>query len=202
MLTLKNLRMSIMGMIIMITTIMIMGMNTTIMAMTVVAGMITMIMITNITATITGINGPRGAMTSAVPGLSVDLDIDKDTDAGRGDLLATAPLPTVTDEFEATVCWFSDKPLTPASRLRLKHTTRSTPVRVNAISGTLDVGTLTVSPADELATNDIGLVSLMTADPVVVDDYRTNRVTGSFILIDEVTNATVAAGMIGHASFI
>ncbi|MBU6233901.1 MAG: 50S ribosome-binding GTPase [Acidobacteria bacterium] len=155
-----------------------------------------------VTATITGINGPRGSMTSAVPGLSVDLDIDQDTDAGRGDLLATAPLPTVTDEFEATLCWFSDRPLTPNSRLRLKHTTRSTPVRVNTISGTLDVETLTVTPTDQLVTNDIGLVSLLTADPIVVDDYRANRVTGSFILIDEVTNATVAAGMIGHASFI
>jgi len=155
-----------------------------------------------VTAKVVGINGPRGAMDEVVPGLSVDLDLDKDTDAGRGDMLATAPLPTVTQEFEATICWFSEKPLDAGSRLRLKHTTRSTPVRVNTIAGTLDVGTLTVSPADQLATNDIGLVNLMTADPIVVDDYRENRVTGSFILIDEVTNATVAAGMIGHANFI
>ena len=155
-----------------------------------------------VTATIVGINGPRGAMDEVVPGLSVDLDLDKDTDAGRSDMLAPEPLPTVTQEFEATICWFSEKPLDAGSRLRLKHTTRSTPVRVNGIAGTLDVGTLSVSPAEQLITNDIGLVNLMTADPIVVDDYRENRVTGSFILIDEVTNATVAAGMIGHANFI
>jgi bifunctional enzyme CysN/CysC len=75
-------------------------------------------------------------------------------------------------------------------------------VRVTGIAGTLDVGTLEVGTATEIALNDIGLVHLATAEPIVVDDYRDNRVTGSFILIDEVTNATVAAGMIGHANFL
>ena len=73
---------------------------------------------------------------------------------------------------------------------------------VQSIAGQLDVGNLTVADVTELKMNDIGLVNLMTAEPIVVDDYRDNRVTGSFILIDEVTNATVAAGMIGHANFI
>jgi len=148
------------------------------------------------------INGPRGGLEVALPGLSVDFDLTDETDAGRSDMLATAPLPTSTNEFEATICWFSDKPLVDGARLRLKHTTRSTPVRVTAIAGTLDVGTLEVGPASEIVLNDIGLVHLATAEPIVVDDYRDNRVTGSFILIDEVTNATVAAGMIGHANFL
>jgi len=155
-----------------------------------------------ITTTLTGINGPRGAIEIAQPGLSVDFDLSDETDAGRGDMIATAPLPKATTEFEATICWFSEKPLTDGARLRLKHTTRSTPVRVTGISGTLDVGTLEVGNATEIALNDIGLVHLATADAIVVDDYRDNRVTGSFILIDEVTNATVAAGMIGHANFL
>jgi bifunctional enzyme CysN/CysC len=61
---------------------------------------------------------------------------------------------------------------------------------------------LEVSEATALTMNDIGLAELMTADPIVADDYRVNRVTGSFVLIDERTNATVAAGMIGHADFL
>ncbi len=75
-------------------------------------------------------------------------------------------------------------------------------MRLKAISGVVDIETLSVVEATELATNDIGLVTLQTADWLVVDDYRDNRVTGSFVLIDEVTNATVAAGMVGRAAFL
>jgi sulfate adenylyltransferase subunit 1 (EFTu-like GTPase family) len=87
-------------------------------------------------------------------------------------------------------------------RLRLKHTTKSTPVRVQSISGVIDIASLSVNETASLATNEIGLATLLTADALVVDDYREDRVTGSFVLIDEVTNATVAAGMVGHASFL
>ena len=75
-------------------------------------------------------------------------------------------------------------------------------MRVDALTGVVDIETLSVDAATELATNEIGLATLQTADPLVVDDYRDNRVTGSFVLIDEVTNATVAAGMVGRASFL
>ena len=76
-----------------------------------------------------------------------------------------------------------------------------TPVRIAAINGVVDIETLMIEDADSLTTNQIGLATLQTADPIVVDDYREGRVTGSFVLIDEVTNATVAAGMVGRASF-
>ena len=66
----------------------------------------------------------------------------------------------------------------------------------------IDIGTLNVEATNELSTNEIGLARLATADALAVDDYRDNRVTGSFVLIDEVTNATVAAGMVGRASFL
>jgi bifunctional enzyme CysN/CysC len=155
-----------------------------------------------LTTTIQGIRGPSGALDAAAPGLSIDLDLASDTDAGRGDLLATAPLPQTLKEFDATICWFGEQPLAAGSRLRLKHTTRSTPVMVKSLKGSVDVGTLQVSEATALTMNDIGLAELMTADPIVADDYRVNRVTGSFVLIDERTNATVAAGMIGHADFL
>ena len=155
-----------------------------------------------VTTTVTGIRsgtGPRGA---ATPGLSIDVDLADETDAGRSDLLATEPLPTVTKEFEATICWFGEQPMTPGQRLRLKHTSRSTQARVSVVTGAVDIETLTVNDATQLKLNDIGIVSIQTADAVVVDDYLENRVTGSFVLIDPVTNATVAAGMVGRASFL
>jgi sulfate adenylyltransferase subunit 1 (EFTu-like GTPase family) len=72
---------------------------------------------------------------------------------------------------------------------------------VQAITGVMDIETLVIDESSTLTTNQIGLATLVTADPLVVDDYRDNRVTGSFVLIDVVTNATVAAGMVGRASF-
>jgi len=157
----------------------------------------------NVETSIAAINFGGEARLEAAVGVAADLDLADETDAGRGDLIATPPLPTVTRDLEATICWFGEQPLSVnGHRLRLKHTTRSTPVRVRRIGGLVVIASLTVVPADSLSTNEIGLVSLQTADPLVVDDYREDRVTGSFVLIDEVTNATVAAGMVGHASFL
>jgi sulfate adenylyltransferase large subunit len=157
----------------------------------------------NIETTIRAINFGGEPRLEATVGLAADLDLADETDAGRGDLIATAPLPTVTNEFEATICWFGEKPLSVnGQRLRLKHTTKSTPVRIDAISGLIDIESLAIKDASSLTTNQIGLATLITADALVVDDYREDRVTGSFVLIDEVTNATVAAGMVGHASFL
>jgi sulfate adenylyltransferase subunit 1 (EFTu-like GTPase family) len=157
----------------------------------------------NIETTIRAINFGGDSRLEATVGLAADLDLSDETDAGRGDLIATAPLPRVTKEFEATICWFGEKPLSVnGQRLRLKHTTKSTPVRVKTITGVIDTESLTIGTADSLATNDIGLATLVTSDALVVDDYSADRVTGSFVLIDEVTNATVAAGMVGHAQFL
>jgi len=155
-----------------------------------------------VTTTITAMQSGTGPRHAATPGLSIDVALADETDAGRGDMLATAPLPTVTKEFEATICWFGEQPMTSGQRLRLKHTSRVTPARVKAIAGVVNIESLAVEPGTSFVTNDIGLVTLQTADALVVDDYQENRVTGSFVLIDEVSNATVAAGMIGRASFL
>jgi sulfate adenylyltransferase subunit 1 len=155
-----------------------------------------------LSTTVTAIRAGSGERDDAVAGLSVDVALSADTDAGRGDLLAAAPLPRVTREIDATICWFGDSPLEPGQRLRVKHTTRSTPARVVSLDGVIDIATLNVEATRELSTNEIGLARLATADALAVDDYRDNRVTGSFVLIDEVTNATVAAGMVGRASFL
>ena len=139
----------------------------------------------------------------ATVGLAADLDLADETDAGRGDLIATQPLPAVTKEFEATICWFGEKPCTAnGQRLRLKHTTKSTPVRVQSITGVIDIESLAIDEAiRSRRTRSVSRHS-STGDALVVDDYSEDRVTGSFVLIDEVTNATVAAGMVGHAQFL
>ena len=156
----------------------------------------------NVTTTVTSLDLGGTSLDRATTGLSIDVDLEAETDAGRGDLIATEPLPMVTKDFTATICWFGESPLQVGQRLRLKHTTKVTPVRVATLSGVVDIATLSIGAATSLATNEIGLATLQTADPIVVDDYRDNRVTGSFVLIDEVTNATVAAGMVGRASFL
>jgi sulfate adenylyltransferase subunit 1 len=156
----------------------------------------------NIETVITGINFGGEAISEATVGLAADVALADETNAGRGDLIATGPLPRVVNELATTICWFGEKPLVVGQRLRLKHTTKVTPVRVKTINGVIDIGRLDVDESTSLATNDIGLATLQTANLMAVDDYRSNRVTGSFVLIDEATNATVAAGMVGRASFL
>ena len=139
-----------------------------------------------------------GPLQRAEVGQSVSIALTDHVDVSRGDLIAAAQgAPEVTDSFEATVCWFQERPLAAGDRLKLKHTTRVTPVIVEEVKGTFDVNDLRVTEARELKENDIGVVKLRTATPLAVDAYRTDRITGSFVLIDELTFATIAAGMVG-----
>jgi sulfate adenylyltransferase large subunit len=139
-----------------------------------------------------------GPLEEAAVGLSISVHLSDDLDVSRGDLLAAADEPAeVTNELEATVCWFAERPLQAGNRLRVKHTTRVTPARVIEVSARLDVNELQLIPVDQLADNEIGVVRLHTATPLAVDPYRKNRITGSFVLVDEATNITVAAGMVG-----
>ena len=148
--------------------------------------------------TVAAIDGPRGALDEAFPTMSVVIRLTDDLDIGRGDMLCRpGNQPIVTQDVDATVCWMVDKPLAAGSKYVLKHTTRSVRALVKDVRYRLDVNTLR---RDETATsldlNEIGRVSFRTTAPVMVDPYRRNRMTGSFILIDEVTNTTAGAGMI------
>ncbi len=139
-----------------------------------------------------------GPLQRAEVGLSVSLRLADHLDVSRGDLIAAAEgPPEVTDTFEATVCWFQERPLTAGDRLRIKHTTRVTPVVVEGVTGVFDVNELRIAEASQLNENDIGVVKLRTATPLAVDSYQADRITGSFVLIDELTFATIAAGMVG-----
>jgi bifunctional enzyme CysN/CysC len=155
-----------------------------------------------LTTTITAIDGPRGAVPAAFPPMSVTLRLADDLDVSRGDLIcrpANAPHPT--QDLDALVCWMTDQPLRPRQRLAVKHTTRTVRAMVKDLVYRLDVNTLhRETEAAELGLNDIGRVRLRTTQPLFVDDYLRNRVTGRFILVDEATNATVGAGMLTPAS--
>lgn len=147
---------------------------------------------------ITSVEAFDGPLDEAQASLSVTVRLDDDLDVSRGDLIAPADSPPeVAREFDATVCWFDDAPVQARQRFRLKHTTRLTPAHVLSVDLRLDVGSLELEPAGQLGPNDIGVVRFAVATPLALDPYRTNRVTGSFVAIDEQTNATVAAGMVG-----
>ncbi|HUO49821.1 MAG TPA: GTP-binding protein [Acidimicrobiales bacterium] len=139
-----------------------------------------------------------GALDEAASSLSVTVALEDDLDVARGDLIAAADgAPEVLREFDATLCWFGERPVSAGARFRIKHTTRVTPAVLTSLAGRLDVDRLTLQPAAELGHNDIGVGRLTVATPVAADPYHENRVTGSFVVIDEATNATVAAGMVG-----
>jgi sulfate adenylyltransferase large subunit len=151
-----------------------------------------------IETSIAAIDTADGELASAIPPQSVTLRLADDVDVSRGDLIAGAgEPPRVTRELEADVCWFADAPLRAGARYAIKQTTAGARVVVDAIVDRLDVATLEREDApQELALNDIGRVRLRTSRPLAVDPYEVNRTTGSFILIDEATNDTVAGGMV------
>jgi bifunctional enzyme CysN/CysC len=151
-----------------------------------------------LTTTIAGIDGPDGPLDAAFPPMSVTVRLTDDLDVSRGDMICRPHnAPTVTQDVDAMVCWMADAPLVPRMRLAVKHTTRSVRAVVKDLQYRLDVNTLhRDTTAEGLGLNDIGRVTLRTTQPLFVDDYHRNRVTGRFILIDEATNATVGAGMI------
>ena len=143
-----------------------------------------------------------GPLEVAVPGMSITIRLTDDVDVSRGDMLADpAQVPTVARELEATICWMAEKPLEPRTKLAIKHTTRSVRAIADELLSVIDMHTLEDRPAPErLELNDIARVRLRLSEPLVVDPYAENRATGAFILIDEATNDTVAAGMIGSAA--
>ncbi len=129
---------------------------------------------------------------------SVGLTLADEIDVSRGDILVpAAAAPEPTRRFEATLCWFDERPLDPRRTYLLRHTTREVRARVDRLDHRWNITTQQREPApDALAMNDIGDATLSLAQPIVADRYADNHATGSFILIDEANNATVAAGMI------
>jgi sulfate adenylyltransferase subunit 1 len=143
-----------------------------------------------------------GPLDAAGPARSVTIRLEDDVDVSRGDMLADPERPpVVARELLAHLCWMSEWPLEPRTRIAVKHTTRSVRAIVDELVSVVDMHSLEDRPSPErLALNDLAVVRLRLAEPLVVDPYRRNPTTGAFILIDEATNDTVAAGMTLGAS--
>ncbi|MEC9292886.1 MAG: GTP-binding protein [Chloroflexota bacterium] len=150
---------------------------------------------------ITDIDRPNGAVSYASESDAVTIRIAGDLDISRGDMLSSPDeKPTIDNQFEATVCWMTDKTSLKAGMMvRMKHTTHTVRALILDVEFKVDVNDLSGQlMADELVINEIGQVSMKTTEPLIFDEYLDNRATGSFILIDVSSKETVGSGMIGR----
>ena len=151
----------------------------------------------NLHATVKDIVTLDGSLDCAVVGQSVTILLDEHLDISRGDMFVAADSPaTVLKTVTADVCWLSEEPLDLRRKYWLKHTTRQVSARVTTVNTLLDINTQERRPASGLQLNDVASITLSVQQPLAADAYSVIRSTGAFILIDEVTHQTVAAGMI------
>ncbi|MDQ1687974.1 MAG: bifunctional enzyme CysN/CysC [Frankiaceae bacterium] len=158
-----------------------------------------MVLPSGLSTTISAIETFDGPVEEAFPPMAVTVRLADNLDVSRGDMICRVRnAPDVTQDVDAMICWMGDAAsLTAGSRWAIKHTTRNARVVVRELTYRLDVNTLhRDESAESLSLNEIGRVRLRVTQPLFTDEYRRNRSTGSFILIDEGTGATVAGGMI------
>ena len=142
----------------------------------------------------------EGELTEAFAPMSVTVCLDEEVDVSRGDMLVSPVEPPARAlRFEATLVWMNEKAASAERPFLLKHTTQTLSARIVEIRHRIDIHTLGARPADELRLNEIGAVLVEAQRPIFVDPYSRNRFTGSFILLDALTNETVGAGMIEAA---
>lgn len=162
------------------------------------AGQKVMVLPSGFTSTVKQIWTIDGPLEEAFSPQSVTLVLEHDLDISRGDVIVdAADLPGASNELQAKICWMAPRPLTVGRQFLLKHTTQTVKAAVTSIEDRINISTFDKETgASELVMNDLGEVRIKTAKPLVYDGYATNRLTGSFILIEPGTNATVAAGML------
>ena len=162
---------------------------------TVTVGDEVVVLPSGVRTTVRAIETFDGPLQRAFAPMSVVLQLADEVDASRGDLLARpAEAPVARTRLEATAVWLAERPLDPQRAYLLKHTTRTVPARVTQVRARLDPETLGEEPASTLQLNEIGRITVQCARPILGDAYADNRVTGAFILLDALTNETVAAG--------
>jgi sulfate adenylyltransferase large subunit len=138
-----------------------------------------------------------GDLARAVAPMSIAVTLEDELDISRGEMLAAAHQPPmVAANFTAALVWMNDQPLDTGKSYLLKHTSQTVKARITAIRHRVNMQTLDGEPAATLELNSIGVVNVETTRPLFLDPYVDNRLTGSFILIDPVSHATVAAGMV------
>jgi len=163
------------------------------------AGDEVLVLPSGLTSRIAGIDTADGPVDEAFPPMSVTVRLTDEIDVSRGDLICRPNnAPAVAQDIEAMICWMDETaPLRAGGRYAVKHTTRAARTVVRAVHYRLDINTLhRDASADGLRLNEIGRVRLRTTVPLLADEYRRNRTTGGFIVIDESTHRTVGAGMI------
>jgi bifunctional enzyme CysN/CysC len=152
-------------------------------------------------STIKAIHTADGEVDEAFAPMAVTVVLEDELDISRGDMLCRPHnMPTVSQDIDAQVCWMDESaPLTAGRKYGIKHTTRWARAMVRELDYRIDVNTLhRDETATQLSLNEIGRIKMRVTQPLFVDPYQVNRQTGSFILVDEGTNKTVAAGMIGR----
>ncbi|WBB65084.1 GTP-binding protein [Micromonospora sp. WMMD812] len=162
-----------------------------------------MVLPSGFTSRIAAVETADGPVAEAFPPMSVTVRLADEIDISRGDLICRPNnAPAVAQDIEAMVCWMDEtRPLQVGGKYAIKHTTRSARAIVRGLNYRLDINSLhRDESAGELRLNEIGRVRLRTTIPLLADEYRRNRTTGGFVIIDETTNRTVAAGMIIEAS--
>jgi sulfate adenylyltransferase subunit 1 len=132
------------------------------------------------------------------PPQSVTMTLTDNIDLSRGDMIVRENnQPESVQELDAQICWMGDQPLNSATRYIVRHGTSEVKSMIREVLYKMDINTLHRDESDtNIGMNDIARIKLRTASPLLVDDYRRNRTTGSFVLIDPNSNLTVAAGFI------
>jgi sulfate adenylyltransferase subunit 1 len=150
------------------------------------------------TSKIKAIESMDGPQAEVFAPMSATITLEDEIDMSRGDMLVKANnRPEPTQDIDAMICWFDSKPLVGSGKYILRHTTKEVKAIVTEVCYKVNINTLH-KVEDDLTfnLNDIGRIKVRTSAPLIADSYKSNRITGSFVLIDELTNATVAAGMI------
>lgn len=156
------------------------------------------VMPSGFSTTIKGIHSFDGDLDEAFSPMSVTLTLNDEIDISRGDMIVKANRPpTATQDVEAMICWFHEKKLQPRGKYIIRHSTREARCLIKEVKYKVNINTLHKIEDDrEVGLNEIARISIRSSVPLFIDSYRSNRTTGSLIIVDEFTNETVAAGMI------
>lgn len=151
-----------------------------------------------LTSTIKTIDTSKGPLQEAYAPMSITITLEDDIDVSRGDMIIkTNNTPTQTQEFDAMICWLNTHTARPRTKYTILHTSNEQKAMIKEVLYKIDIDTYQRNPENkDLAMNDIARIKVKTTRPLLIDEYRDNRITGSFVLIDDGTHETVAAGMI------
>ena len=150
------------------------------------------------TSTINSIDTIEGSLDEAYAPMSISMTLEDDIDISRGDMIVKANnKPTTTQEFDAMLCWLNNDTARPRAKYTILHTSNEQKAMIKEVLYKININSYSREEMNkELNMNDIARIKVRTTRPLMIDEYRDNRMTGSFVLIDDATHETVAAGMI------